>query len=147
MNARTKIRVKNKIDNVRAKLESLRAKHAHWNPADAKTIASWQKHIDGARIQMEFASHPLVERVMRHHTQAVKDIDFILLSDKELDSGRRVMLMEKKEMYAAMLRIFVLDEKVIEFLEKQANSNLQQDVQSPTKNYSHSAVSGLPYER
>lgn len=146
MTVRKRAQLKNRVANVQAKMERLRSKHGKWNPADANTIASWQKAIETARQQIEFASHPLIERMMKHHTQAVKDIDYILLNDKALPSDERRVIMEKKEMYQSEIRIFMIDEKVVEFLEKQATSNLEPKTESPAS-YSHDRLSGLPYMR
>jgi hypothetical protein len=143
MTARAKAKLKNRIQNVQGKLERLKAKYAQWSPVDAKTVATWEKAIQTAKQQIEFSDHPLIQRVVKHHAQAVKDIEYLLLNDKELESDERRILMEKKDMYQAELQIFVVDERLVDFLEKTANAN-----STPTPvDYPQRALSGNPYVR
>lgn len=145
INARKRAQLKNRIDNIQSKFERLRAKYAHRNPADANTVAAWQKAIATARQQLEFATHPLVARMMKHHTQAVKDIDYVLLNDKQLPSDERRIMIEKKEMYVAEMKIYLPDEKVIAFLEQQASMNLEPETAGV--GYPQGRVSEYPFVR
>lgn len=123
------------INAAQGKLEKLRAKHAHWHPADRATMHAMQKTIDNMKSRMALLENPIAKKWLSYCMRGMQEIDNVLLNDKELCERERRVLMEKREMLKASLEIFMPKERVVELLSGDLDDFLKDG---------RSAASGFP---
>lgn len=134
-------KLKANIDRVQMKIQKLRSKHSRWNPIDSKTMQGWENMLVELRQQAQFIEHPVMKKWITYCQKTVQEINSILLDAKELAPEERRILMEKRNMMRETLGIFIPKEKVVDLLEHEADSNMQESSRSyPHAREYHGAV-------
>lgn len=112
------------IDETIGQVEELLIKHKHWHPVDRETMHSWKKYLGRMKNKAEFMKHPVAKEVVSYLKMSIREINEVLLSKYSLKEQERQNLLDKRDMYVGMLRIFDINKEAVAQLKREVRDNL-----------------------